>query len=209
MEITEGVHSIELSWRFDEPLTVQVIDQEEATVVLGGGDESTTAEYRSILDRFSVDVVLVEHGDPDHFGSLLDLGTHRGGIEIAVPKGDATFLDEAGIDVDYPLEGEKEYWGIETISVPGHTPDNMAYRHGDVLLAGDTVVGSDSLFAADYPWSGDLAVINPDYNFDDESAKENLEVLAGYDFDAVLVTHGSNVLQNGPRELDKLLTDLE
>lgn len=208
MEIAPGVHSIDLEWRFEEPLTVQVVEGEKATVAVGGGDESTVQAYHALLQQFSVDVVLVEHGDPDHYGSLLKTDGQDLGIEIAVPAGDAHILEEAGIEVDHRLKEGAEYWGLQTISVPGHTPDNMSYLYDNVLLAGDTVIGSDSLFSADRPWNGKLGVIDPNYNSDDEQAKSNIPKLVRYDFDVVLVAHGSNVTSSGLEEVRTLIDDL-
>ena len=40
---------------------------------------------------------------------------------------------------------------FEVIATPGHAPDHLAYRHGDVLFSGDAVLGRGSVFIAPDP----------------------------------------------------------
>jgi glyoxylase-like metal-dependent hydrolase (beta-lactamase superfamily II) len=111
--------------------------------------------------------------------------------------------------VDRPLEAGERYWGVKTISTPGHTPDNMSYLYEDTLVAGDTVTGSDSLFAAAGGWSGPLAVITADYNANDEQARNSVSELTEYEFETVLVSHGTNVTENGSEAIETLVADLD
>ena len=209
MGIRENVYSFDLEWGYDEPLSVHVIDTGEATVLFGGGAEETAAELVDIASEHGVDVVLVEHGDGDHFDGVPALREELPEIEIAAPAGDVPFLEEADIDVEHPLDAGETYWGVETISAPGHTTDNMAYRYQDVLVAGDTVVGATSIFAASGDWNGAFAVITADYNADDADARSSVETLLEYDFDTVLVSHGENVMEDGADEIETLVDDLE
>ena len=210
MEIRPGVHTYGLSWTYDEPLGVHVIETSDSTVLFGAGAEETAQELTQIATDHDVDAVVVEHGDVDHFGAVPALRAAVADIEVAVPAGDAVFLENAGIEADHALDPDETYRGIRTIAAPGHTPDNMAYlvTEEDVLVAGDTVVGSDSTFAADRDWSGDLATIAAEYNADDELARESVRALTGDDFDVVLVSHGTNVTEGGRQAVETLVADL-
>lgn len=202
------VSSFRLESRFGEPIAVHAVSTPSHTVLFGGGDTSTTERYVEVVDEVEPDVIVVEHGDPDHYGSLPALPANREAPLIAVPAGDAPAVREEGIEPDVLLEADTDRWGIRTIGVPGHTPDNMAYLHGDVLFAGDTVVGADSIFAADDDWSGPLAVITPEYSDDDALARESVRTLLDHAFDAVLVAHGSDVETAGREAVETLVVDL-
>ena len=210
MEIRPGVHTFGLSWSYDEPLGVHVIETGDSTILFGAGAEETAQELTRIATDHAVDAVIVEHGDGDHFGAVPSLRAAVADIEVAVPAGDAVFLENAGIEADRALDPDETYRGIRTIAAPGHTPDNMAYLFAEeeVLVAGDTVVGSDSTFAADREWSGDLATIAAEFNADDELARESVTALTAHDFDVVLLSHGSNVTEGGRQAMETLVEDL-
>lgn len=205
MKIRPGVHSFEVEWSADEPLGIHVIETNDASVLFGAGTEESGERVAGIGADYDVDVVIVEHGDRDHYGGVPTLREAVTDIEVAVPADDASFLEEVGIGVDHRLEAETTYWGITTISAPGHTPDNMAYLYENVLIAGDTVLGADSVFAVDGDWSGAFAVSGS--NVDDEQARESVSNLLEYDFDTVLVSHGENVVEDGYSEIETLIAD--
>lgn len=210
MEIRSAVRTYDLPWGWDdveEPLSVHVVDTDEATVLFGTGDESTAEDLRPIAEREDVDVVIAEHGDIDHFGGIPAL---REAIdaEFAIPAGDVRFLEEAGVEYDVALEAGETYWDVETIGVPGHTPDNLAYLVGDVLIAGDTVCGSDSAFAMDGDWPGALAPLADQFNHDTEEMLASIPTLADYDVEVVLTSHGANVLEHADREIRHLIDAL-
>lgn len=208
MEVRTGVHTFDLAWDYDEPLSVHVLETAESTVLFGAGDESTAGELVDVAREHGVDAVVVEHGDGDHYGGVPALREALD-VTVAVPAGDAKFLEDAGIEPDVRLDAGERFRGIETIAAPGHTPDNMAYLYGDVLVAGDTVAGVDSMFAAEGDWSGPLAPMTPDYNADDERARDSIGTLLEYDFEMVLLTHGSNVTGDGRGAVETLVADLD
>lgn len=215
MEVRPDVHAYELDWpkctRYageEEPIWVHVVETQDATVLLGTGDETTIDELLPIVRSHDVDEVIVEHGDPDHWEGVPFLREELE-VEVACPAGDATRLLEAGIEPDRRLEGGQTYWGIETISAPGHTPDNMAFRYEDVLIAGDTVLGADSVYCVEFDYSGELGVITPDWNTDDEQMRQSVRDLIEYEFEFVLVTHGTSVHEGGHEQVELLVSDLE
>lgn len=206
----DTVESVSIDWRYREyvePISVHVVDCGDATVLVGGGDENIAEEMVTLARERDVDVVIAEHGHVDHYGAIPALREALG-VEVAVPAGDADALRAAGIDPDHLLEAGETYWGIETVAAPGHTPDNMAYQVRDVLLAGDTVVGSDSVFAAEGDWSGPLAVIEAQFNDDDGLARESVADLLSVSFEDVRVSHGSHVTTGGRAAVETLVGDL-
>lgn len=207
MEVRDGIFAYGLDWQYDEPLWVHVIERTMGTVLFGGGDESAADELVEIARDHGVDAVVVEHGDGDHFGAVPALREALD-VEVAVPAGDADALREAGVEVDRELTADDTYYGAECIAVPGHTPDNMAYLLEDVLVAGDTVAGSDSMFAAEGEWSGPLAPMTADFNHDDEQARRSISTLLDHEFEVVLVTHGSSVAEDGHGAVETLVEEL-
>jgi len=146
---------------------------------------------------------VVEHGDPDHYMGVPSLRESVPQVEVAVPKRDASFLRDDGVEPDVSLEPGDEYRGVEVVTAPGHTPGDASYVYDDVLVAGDTVVGADSEFTRPSPSA--LSVIEFDWNADDEEAVASVASLLGHDFEFVLMTHGSNVSENGRREVEKVV----
>jgi len=208
MEIRDAVTTYDVDWQYDEPMSVHVVDVTETTVLIGGGATASDDEIVEIATEHGVEVVIGEHGDPDHMNAIPAIRETMD-VTVAVPSGDAHSFEAAGIEPDRLLHGGATYWGIRTISAPGHTPDNMAFLVGDVLIAGDTVVGIDSIHTADEDWSGPLAVTPPSYNPDDEQMRASVERLAHYDFEVVLCSHGEHVLDDGHAAVETLVDDLK
>lgn len=205
MRVREDVQTFGVPWpEYDEILSVTVVETPSATVLFGGGIEETADRLVEIATSCDVDVVVIEHGDFDHYDAIPDLRSSLD-LEVAVPRLDAPDVRNAGIRPDIFLSDGRTYWDtIQAIRVPGHTAGNMAFLHRDVLIAGDTVCGSDSVFAANDDWPGKLGIIVPQYNLDDELARRNVCGLLCYPFRSVLVAHGSDVLDDGMSAVESL-----
>lgn len=210
MRIRPDVTTHAIDWSYGdyvEPLSVHVVSAGTETVMVGGGDPSIAEAVLDVAREHDVSVVLVEHAHIDHYGAVPAL-VEELGVTIAIPARDAAALRSAGIEPDVTLRDGQSRWGIEPIATPGHTPGNMAYRYGDCLLAGDTVVGSDSPFAAGEEWTGPLAVIEPRFNHDDDRTRESVRRLRTVEVETVLVSHGSHVHDGATAAIDTLIDDL-
>lgn len=195
----------------NEPVSVHVLDGEE-TVLFGTGFESGFETLAEHLDAFGgPDVVVIEHGDPDHFLALPAILDRYDDVTVAMPKRETEVLEEwIGVEVDVPLEHDEVRWGVRTIHVPGHTPGNMSFldEESGTLFVGDTFVHKNSFAAAPGEWTGSFAPVKPGLNADDEAARSNMAILADYDFEAALVTHGLNVPEGAKAEVETLIDDL-
>lgn len=224
--VRDGVYTFSLDYpSFDGPdqLCVHVVETDDATVLFGTGHESTTDEVVEIAREYDVDVVVPEHADGDHYGgipALFEALEER--PEVALGAVDAmwrSWQDDSPIGDEIPIDHELEhgeiYWGILAIHLPGHTPGNMAFvyddpEEGNVLIAGDTVTGSDFSPLAGDDWTGELAIVPAGRNTGgDANAQESIRKLVYYDFESVIMTHGTNVLEDGKREVRNLIHDLD
>lgn len=208
MKLREHVHSLDLEWNYDEPLGVHVLELPAATLLFGAGTAKTAHDLVERVRDRNLDAVVVEHAHPDHYGGARVLRDTLS-VEIAAPKKDVPRLDEAGVPVDHPLRPGDSYMGVTPIGISGHTRGSMSFHWQDLVVAGDSVVGSDTVFAGEGTWSGKLAVIADEYNEDTEQLKANLPSLLDYSFETLLVSHGSNVLHDGRQALVRLLEDLD
>lgn len=208
MKVRPGVHTFDLEWNRGEPLSVHVVETDEGTILFGSGDDTTAQQVVAIAREYAVDAVIVEHGDVDHYRGVPVLRSEFD-LEVAVPEGDAGFLLDEDIEPDHRLTDGEVYRGVLAIELPGHTPGNMAFLYEGVLIAGDTVAGVDSQYAAAGEWRGPLTVMDRDHNAMDQRAREAIRQLAEYEIEAVLVTHGSNVLDGGGEAIHTLIQDLD
>lgn len=196
----------------DEPIGCHVIDGDH-TILFGTGYALSTEKLLTALDEFpSIDVVIIEHGDSDHYGALPGIRATYDDVSVAIPQDDQVHLlriHETPPDV--LLNNGDEQWGLNAITIRGHTYGNMAFLDTtrDVLIAGDTLVRSTSDIAPDEPWSGPLAPPAERFNQNTQRARENLVKLADYSFDSILLTHGDDLIGNAKDAFGKLLFDLD
>ena len=195
----------------NEPVSVHVLDGDE-TVLFGTGFNSSLETLIDHLESVrGPDAMVVEHGDPDHYAALPGLLDAFPDATVAIPTQDADVLVDFGVTPDVELEHDETRWGVRTIHVPGHTPGNMSFLHeeSDTLFVGDTFVHRNSFAAAPGEWSGSFAPIKPQLNAADDETRRNIAILADYDFDRALVTHGLNTTNDARAELNALLADLD
>lgn len=195
----------------DEPIGCHVITGEH-TILFGTGYALSTETLRDELAALPpIDVVIIEHGDSDHYGALPGLRDTYEDVTVAIPEDDQVHLlriHETPPDV--LLTHGDERWGLTAITVRGHTYGNMAFHDPtrNILIAGDTLVRSTSDIAPNEPWSGPLAPPAERFNQHTQHARNNLVQLADYSFDSVLLTHGDDVIGNAQSAFGKLLFDL-
>ena len=110
--LPDGVHAFDLLRPSDppperpqtnEPVSVHVI-QAEATLLFGTGFPSGLPVLLEALEALGgPDVVVIEHGDPDHYAALSGLLEAFPDATVAVPAQDAEVLADVGHPADVEL----------------------------------------------------------------------------------------------------------
>lgn len=201
-EVADGVYDITLSEANDRRMRAYLFDGPEPTLV-DTGLPSTTDALLDGIDEIGVDPerVVVTHGDGDHTGGL-EAVVGAFDPEIVVPE--QTELDaDTDVEIDRRYGDGDEVGAFEAVHVPGHKPDNHALVDGErgVVVAGDAVSGSDQRgLPAGYPVLPP-AVFSTNLN----EAEANLERLLDFEFDALLVFHGSSILDDAKAKLDRFV----
>ena len=144
-------------------------------------------------------LVLLTHGDFDHFGGAAAV-REAFGAPIAAPAAERPLLT-GEIDrrllvrmmirsvcrgrlpkppaVDRWLEDGETVEGLEAIATPGHTPGHTVFRFGTTLIAGDALITGERFRAP-----------VPTFCFDADETRRSIEKLAGLDFDLAVSGHG-------------------
>lgn len=192
----------------DEPIGSHLIDD----TLFGTGYALSAGRLLDEIDSHGgLERVVVEHQDTDHYGALPQV-VEAYDPEVVVPEGDHGFLQRtyAGLEADRLLDDGDEVGGFRAVRVRGHTYANTSFvdESRGVLVAGDTVVRSDSDIAPAEDWSGPLAPPADRFNLDTDRARRNLRALAGLDVEDVLLTHGEDVVGGGRDAIERLLGDL-
>ncbi len=192
----------------DEPIGCHLID---GTLFGTGYALSADRLLGELGAHGGVERVVIEHQDTDHYGALPQVAEAYD-PEIVVPDGDHAFFQRtyAGLKPDRRLDDGDAVAGFRAIQVRGHTYGNMSFvdESRQLLIAGDTVVRSDSDIAPADAWSGPLAPPADRFNLDTDRARRNLVALAGLDVEDILLTHGEDVRGGGRDAIDRLLGDL-
>jgi len=192
----------------DEPVGCHLVDD---TLFGTGYALSTDQLLRKLEAAGGLERVVVEHEDTDHYGALPGV-VDAHDPEVVVPDGDHAFFQRtyADLEPDRLLTDGDEVAGFRAVTVRGHTYANTAFVDEDrgLLVAGDTVVGSDSDIAPAERWRGPLAPPADRFNRDTERARANLVALADLAVEDVLLTHGPDVVGGGRDAVDRLLGDL-
>lgn len=164
------------------------------------GLEATTDALFEGLAKLGVEPerVVVTHGDGDHVGGLSAV-VDRFDPEVYVPE-QTTEEALGGVDPDVRYGHRDEIGDFVAVHMPGHEPDNHALvdESRGVVVAGDAVSGADQRGLP----AGYLLLPPAIYSENLNEAEVSLERLLKYEFDAVLVFHGSSVLSDAKAKLD-------
>ncbi|MFA1610661.1 MBL fold metallo-hydrolase [Halobellus rubicundus] len=159
-----------------------------------------------------VDRVILTHGDHGHHGGLEHV-VEAFDPEIAMPADETKLyehFDELGIEIEPDVayeDGDLLDGNIRVIQVPGHTEATSALLLEDrnILISGDVLDGADR---GGLP-AGYLLPPPALFNANHEDAELNLYNLLQYDFETLLVFHGSHVFEDPKGKLDDFLVERE
>ncbi len=171
-----------------------IVGRGEVAVVDPGPDDATQLEallHATAGERIAA--VIVTHTHADHSPLARRLAEAAGGAPVygrpdpAAEGGEAS--GDPGFRPDHVVEdGEViagDGWALEAIATPGHASNHLAFALGDVLLAGDHVMG----------WSTTI-VSPPDGDMDAYLASLNRVIARG--FHMLHPAHGPPVTEVAP-----------
>jgi glyoxylase-like metal-dependent hydrolase (beta-lactamase superfamily II) len=143
-----------------------------------------------------VDLCILTHAHRDHVGGLKALKETRQPFLIAAHDSEADDVKKAtGVEVDLRLIDGQTIGGFNVIYLPGHTLGSIALLRGDTLIAGDALNGGGT----------ELKGPNPMFSKDRELAEASVRNLVNFEFDRVLVSHGSGIEKGGKEALIRLI----
>lgn len=185
----------------------------EITLVDTAFDENGEELVETLKSEYGdVDRVILTHGDHGHHGGLEHV-VETFSPTLAMPADESKLyehLEEAGLDIEPDIayeDGDLLDGNIRIIQIPGHTEATSALllEDRDILISGDVLDGSDR---GGLP-AGYLLPPPALFNANHEDAELNLYELLGYDFDTLLVFHGSHVFEDPKGKLDDFLVERE
>lgn len=130
------------------------------------------ALLRAIRQNGKLEAILLTHGHFDHIGAVEMLRNETGAKVVAHAWEQPLLQSEAknlstlfgsrcAFSADETVEDGDSVWigstELQVIHTPGHTQGCVCYRHGDVLLTGDTLF-EGSIGRTDFP-TGDAATL--------------------------------------------------
>jgi glyoxylase-like metal-dependent hydrolase (beta-lactamase superfamily II) len=207
-QITERIRCVEVA-RADGLITqVYILSCEGGIILVDVGFtqlclNNISAELREIGKVWGdVRMVLITHAHGDHIDNLERVLELAGNPEVIIGEGDEKMLEEqTGVKADAILDtGDLigACGGIEVVRIPGHSDGNLCFylRKERALIVGDTIFGDEdgSLYPPPEKYSSDAAL-----------AARGLSKLLNYDFDALLLSHGINVLSGARRRVEDLV----
>lgn len=209
VEILGGVWSVDLSEADGLGLEAYILDCPEGVVLVDTGMrprdlDRIEAELGEMGRTWrDIDLVLITHKHGDHIGNLGKV-KELTGAEVMAGEGEAAEIEAAtGVEIDRGLKhGDylERCGGIEVVHVPGHSVGNLSlFLPGRrAIIAGDTIFGDDH---------GGVHPPPEKYCLDVRMAEREIKRLLFYDFDALLLSHGKNLLK-GAKNKVRMLCEL-
>ncbi|MGB9957529.1 MBL fold metallo-hydrolase [Haloferax prahovense] len=204
--VTEGIDQIQF-----EHVRVLVLKDTPAgtTTLVDTGFDEDGDELVEILEREygGVDRVIITHGDHGHHGGLPSV-MEAFDPELLASANESKLHEAIDYEPDVTFtDGDVLDGNIRVIEVPGHTKATSALLLEDrgILISGDTLDGADR---AGLP-AGYLLPPPALFNDDHKAAEINLYDLLQYDFETLLVFHGSHVFEDPKGKLDDFLVERE
>lgn len=206
VEIFEGVRSIDLSEAGRLTLEAYLLECDDRVVLVDTGmlprDIDRIGAELEAMGRTWRDIhlVLITHKHGDHIKNLA-MVKELTGAEVIAGEGDVKDIEVAtGIKIDQGLRHGDHFdicGGIEVIHVPGHSVGNLCFYlpKKRLIIAGDTIFGDEE---------GNLQSPPEKYCLDVKMAEREMKRLLSYDFDALLLSHGRNVLKGAKSKVRTL-----
>ena len=206
VEIMDGIHSLDFSERKNHDMELWVLECSEGTVLVdtGMGDE-VLGDIEGVLTSYNkgwsdVVAILITHRHGDHIRNLAKVKELTGAKVYAHKDEVPEIQDQTGVEVEGLEDGSQLPFcgGIKLVHVPGHTRGNCSYYlpAKKAMIAGDTIFGDEE---------GNLIPPPERYCLDVDQATREIKRLLDYDYDALIYTHGKDVLELGKEKIRTLV----
>lgn len=210
VEILDGVRAVNLSEADGLDLEAYILDCGGRVVLVDTGMlprdlDRIGAELEGMGRNWrDVGLVLITHKHGDHIRNLARM-VELTGAEVMAGEGDAADIEAAtGVSIDRGLR-HGDYLdlcgGIEVIHVPGHSAGNLSFYlpRRRAIIAGDTIFGDEK---------GNIHPPPEKYCLDVRTAEREIRRLLLYDFDALLLSHGKNLLKGAKTRVGMLCEEI-
>ena len=198
MEVLEGLRAVQIEYADGLDTEVYILECEDGLILVDVGftplcHENIQKELDIMGAKWDdIKRIIITHAHGDHINNLAQV-KELTDADVMIGEGDEDALEtRTGIRPEIIL-GQGDVIGacgnIELVHVPGHSPGNLClYMHKlKAIIAGDTIFGDNTDYPHIYP--------PPEkYCTDVKQATENLKLLLDYDFDILLLSHGTNVM---------------
>jgi len=207
MKVLEGLRAVQIEYADGLDTEVYILECEGGLILVDVGftplcHENIQAELDSMGSKWEdIKMIIITHAHGDHINNLAKV-KELTNAEIVIGEGDENALEErTGVRAEIVLaQGDVigACGNIEIIHVAGHSPGNLSlYMHKyKAIIAGDTIFGDSE---------GTLEAPPEKYCTDVDLAAKNLSILAEYDFDALLLSHGKNTYEGAKEKVLKLI----
>jgi hydroxyacylglutathione hydrolase len=207
MEVLEDLRAVQIEYADGLDTEVYILECEGVLILVDVGftplcHENIQKELDSMGAKWDdIKMIIITHAHGDHINNLAQV-LELTDAEVVIGDGDEDALEtRTGVRPEIIL-GQGDVIGvcgnIEIIHVPGHSPGNLClymHRH-KAIIAGDTIFGDSD---------GTLEAPPEKYCTDVDMAAKNLSILAQYDFDALLLSHGKNTYEGAKGKVLKLI----
>ena len=223
MEIITGIHKIDGV----RGANCYLITSGPEMVLIDAGMRGSSRKIADYLQRLGknpseIKYIVLTHSDIDHIGGAAEMKKITG-AKLVIHAGDAPVLtgdntsrlrnksrfvkilirilsklmSSPSFTPDIVLKGNTDIAGYQIISTPGHSDGSISiYLPGKVIFVGDALRSDQS--GNPLPPSKMLAA-------DMAQAKESVALIAGLDFNTLLVGHGAPVKGNASQKVKEML----
>lgn len=207
VEVFPGLRAVRIADADGLDTEVYILECEGGLILIDVGftpecHENINAELESMGKQWSdIKMIIITHAHGDHINNLPQV-RELTEAEIVIGDGDEGALEErTGVSAHFWLDTGDVIGAcgnIEIIKVPGHSDGNLCLllHKYKALIAGDTIFGDSE---------GTLEAPPEKYCSDVVMAAKNLSILADYDFDALLLSHGKNTLTGAKEKVMALI----
>jgi glyoxylase-like metal-dependent hydrolase (beta-lactamase superfamily II) len=212
VELLKGVHMMETYSN-----TFFVVDQRLVLVDTGIPDAGRTIlEYLKKIRMKPSDIgtIFITHTHPDHVGGLAAIKREGAAAKVAAHRIEADFISKKktytgppgaamqthpGTPVDILLDDGKVQDGLRVIFTPGHTTGSISLLDAtrSLLIAGDAVNNE-----------GPLGPMDDRYNVDPKQHRSSIKKLAAFEFENLVMGHGSPILGGASKRVKDLAARL-